>query len=138
MKYLYSVIAFVMLSISCTKTSDFETHLFASDIETHLFILSGQSNMAYLNPNVSFIPAVESVFGKDNVIIVKDAHSGQPIRRWYKNWKPAQGDKPMANGDLYDILMEKVKMVIEGNKVTTITFIWMQGEADAREKNGGV
>ena len=46
----------------------------------HLFILSGQSNMARLKPENSFIPAVESKFGKENVIVVKHAKGGQPIR----------------------------------------------------------
>jgi hypothetical protein len=44
------------------------------------------------------------------------AVSGQPIRRWYKQWKPAKnwkpakpGDEPpKATGDLYDRLMTKV------------------------------
>ena len=48
----------------------------------HLFILSGQSNMAGMDPKLSFIPAVEEKFGKENVIVVKDAHGGRPIRDW--------------------------------------------------------
>ena len=48
-----------------------------------LFILSGQTNMAGLNPNVSFTPAVVEAFGRENVIVVKDAQGGQPIRRWH-------------------------------------------------------
>ena len=55
---------------------------FAAD-GNHLFILSGQSNMAGLKPEESFIPAVEKEFGRDNVIVGKDAHGGQPIRRWF-------------------------------------------------------
>ena len=47
----------------------------------HLFILSGQSNMVGLRPNESFKPMVDREFGKQNVIVVKDAHSGQPIQR---------------------------------------------------------
>ena len=129
MQYLYIAILFVLLSISSSN---------ASDIETHLFILSGQSNMDNLNPSSSFIPAVEAEFGKDNVITVKDAHSGQPIRRWYKNWKPAQGDKPSGTGDLYDILIKQVNSSIKGKKLTTVTLVWMQGERDAREKHGDV
>ena len=39
----------------------------------HLFILSGQSNMDRLDPKVSFTPAVEAAFGKENVIVVKDS-----------------------------------------------------------------
>ena len=44
----------------------------------HLFILSGQSNMAGLRPQESFTPAVVAAFGKSEVIVVKDAHGGQP------------------------------------------------------------
>ena len=43
----------------------------------HLFILSGQSNMAGLKPEESFIPTVEKKFGKENVIVIKDAQ-GRP------------------------------------------------------------
>ena len=71
----------------------------------HLFILSGQSNMVGLKPEESFTPAVESYFGKDHVIVVKYAVGGQPIRRWYRNWKPLEGDEPEAQPDLYDSLM---------------------------------
>ena len=48
----------------------------------HLFILSGQSNMAKFNEKTTFIPAVEAAFGRENVIVVKDAQGGQPIQRW--------------------------------------------------------
>ena len=72
-----------------------------SDSAHHLFILSGQSNMAGLRPEESFIPNVEEAFGKDHVIVVKDALGGQPIRRWYKNWEAADGSRPESTGDLY-------------------------------------
>lgn len=92
----------------------------------HLFILSGQSNMARFKPELVFLPAVEAEFGKENVIVVKDAQGGQPIKRWY------------PRGDLYARLMEKVNPAITGHKIETITFIWMQGEADAKAGNAEV
>lgn len=104
----------------------------------HLFILSGQSNMSKLDPEISFIPNVEAEFGKNQVIIVKDALGGQPIRRWYKKWHPAHDHAPESNGDLYDQLMDKVNEAIKGEKISTVTFAWMQGERDAREKQGEV
>lgn len=104
----------------------------------HLFILSGQSNMAGLDPNESFTPTVEKAFGKENVIVVHDAQGGQPIRRWYKEWKPAEGDEPKATGDLYDRLMAKVHPAIAEEKMASVTFVWMQGERDAREEHGDV
>lgn len=105
---------------------------------THLFILSGQSNMVGLKPEVSFTPAVTKAFAGDEVIVVKDASGGQPIRRWYKKWKTAQGKGAANTGDLYDRLMNKVKKAVGGKKPVTITFVWMQGERDAREKHGEV
>ena len=107
--------------------------VWAGDKGSHLFILSGQSNMAGLNPELSFIPAVEKAFGKERVLVVKDALGGQPIRRWDKGWDtPIQG-KDYLGGDLYDRLMLKVSMTIRGQQIDSVTFVWMQGERDARE-----
>jgi hypothetical protein len=106
--------------------------------DVHLFILSGQSNMAGLRPELSFTPTVEKEFGKENVIVVKSAQGGQPIRRWFKEWKPADGPKPENNGDLYEKLVAGVRKASGERKVDTVTFVWMQGEADARQGHGGV
>ena len=54
--------------------------------KAHLFILSGQSNMERFDPAISFTPAVIEAFGKDSVIVVKDAKGSQPISRWDKEW----------------------------------------------------
>lgn len=110
----------------------------APERPVHLFILSGQSNMAGLDPAKSFTPAVEKALPGAEVLVVKDAESGQPIRRWYKKWKPARGEAPPRAGDLYDRLMTRVKKAAAGKKPATVTFVWMQGERDAREKHGEV
>ena len=104
----------------------------------HLFILSGQSNMGGLKPEESFVPAVVKAFGKENVIVVYDAMGGQPIRRWYKDWKFQEGQDPGKIGNLYERLMKKVSVATKGHSIASATFIWMQGERDAREKNGNV
>jgi hypothetical protein len=98
----------------------------------HVFILSGQSNMVRMNPKLSFIPKLEAEFGKDNIIVVKDAMGAQPISRWYKNWKSPKGDMPNVTGDLYDRLMTNVSDSIKNQQIASVTFIWMQGERDAR------
>ncbi len=123
---------FFLLASACTAIN-----LVAQDIN-HLFILSGQSNMAGLRPNESFTPAVARTFGIDDVIVVKDAVGGQPIRRWYQGWEPPEGNTTLAKPDLYDSLMHKVYPAINGKEITSITFIWMQGERDAREELGAV
>ncbi len=106
--------------------------------QEHLFILSGQSNMAGLDPAISFTPAVEEALGAEHVVVVKDAQGGEPIRKWYKKWRPADGAIPDATGELYDRLMDKVSAASEGRAFKTVSFIWMQGERDARESHGEV
>lgn len=100
----------------------------------HLFILSGQSNMVRLNPNITFLPELEKQFGSENIIIVKDAMGSQSIRRWFKKWESPTGQIPKIRGDLYDTLLIKVKDSIKNKKIKSVTFIWMQGERDARMK----
>ncbi len=104
----------------------------------HVFILSGQSNMEGLKPEESFTPAIEAKFGAENIILVKDAQGGKPIRRWYRDWKSLEGETPKAQPDLYESLMAKVYPAIENEIIATVTFIWMQGESDAKEKHGEV
>jgi hypothetical protein len=63
----------------------FATFACTAENPTHLFILSGQSNMARLDPAISFIPAVEKEFGKENVTVIHNAESGAAIENWYDN-----------------------------------------------------
>ena len=97
----------------------------------HLFILSGQSNMQGHRPEEAFTPTVEKALGKDKVIVVQDALGGQPIHRWWKQWKIPEGKKPAQSGDLYERLMSKVNSAIKGKKLASVSFVWMQGERDA-------
>lgn len=110
----------------------------SKDQGKHLFILSGQSNMVRLEPEESFIPIIKSEFGNDNIIVVKDAMGSQSIRRWYKDWKAPNGTIPKSRGDLYDRLLQKMNDSIKNQTIASVTFIWMQGERDARMKFGEV
>lgn len=125
------VFTFIISLILCASIS-------AEEMGKHLFILSGQSNMERLDPAISFTPRVEAAFGAENVLVVKDAEGGQPIRRWYKEWKSEDGVKGKENGDLYARLMVRVNEAVKGRDFDTVTFVWMQGETDAREGHGKV
>jgi len=129
MKYLWIVTLVAVVAVSPVN---------ANKQGKHLFILSGQSNMANLNPSISSTPTVEAAFGKENVIVVKDALGGQPIARWYKAWKPATGNPPKGSGNLYDRLMTKVNAAIKGQELASVTFVWMQGERDAKTGQAAV
>ena len=119
-----------LLSLSCVFIFSFSA--LADDHGKHLFILSGQSNMQGHRPDEAFSPMVEKALGKERVIVVQDALGGQPIHRWLKEWRDPKGEKPKQIGDLYDRLIGKVNAAIEGQKIKTVCFVWMQGERDAK------
>ena len=114
---------------------------------TRLFILSGQSNMVHFDPAPTFEPALRKAFPGDQIIVVKDAHVGQPIMKWYKKFKPPKGWVPSNKkptdggaadlkgppGKLYDTLMVKVKAATDNKQIDSITFVWMQGARDVFE-----
>ncbi len=99
----------------------------------HLILLSGQSNMANMDPARVFTPEVQKYFGAENVVVVKVAQKGQPIRRWFKKWN-VTGDQNSAEiGDLYEQLMKETATAMRGKSLKSATLIWMQGERDAKE-----
>jgi len=112
----------------------------SADDAKHLFILSGQSNMRGPLPE-SFRDAVSAVFGAENVIVVTHARPSQPIKRWYRAWQPPTGmtdEHPEQNGTLYDELMQAVQRATRKSEIASVTYIWMQGEADAGHGWGSV
>ena len=52
--------------------------------KTRLFILSGQSNMAGLNPDVSFTPTLKKAYPDDELVVVKSA---QHFYASYGSWR---------------------------------------------------
>ena len=90
--------------------------------------------MAGMDESLTFTPVVTKAFGKEGVIVVKNANSGQSIRSWAKSNHedppPTRGRVPKVRGELYDPLIKKVKVAIKGQSLQTVTLVWMQGESD--------
>lgn len=101
----------------------------------HLFILSGQSNMRRLNPDLTFTPTLKKAFPNDEIVVVKDAKGGTPIRFWSKPAASARSAQSPGSGALYDRLLGKVKRTLGKSTFDTVTFVWMQGETDAMKNN---
>ena len=111
---------------------------FAKDGGYHLFILSGQSNMQGMNPNIGLMPEAKKLFENTEVKYIKVAKGGRPIRLWVEEWNSiAEKHKLKARikkTEFYKpILNEFSKVVQEFNQPQSITFCWMQGERDAKE-----
>lgn len=119
--------------------------LSAADKPVHFFILSGQSNMAGMNPTLGFEPEAKTLFPDAEVVYFKVARGGQPIRYWVKEWddistkngidaKTKRARDKNKGTIYYEPIIEQYKKLIEQHpKPASVTFCWMQGERDAKE-----
>ena len=111
----------------------------AADKPVHIFILSGQSNMAGMNPKSGFEPEAKKLFPDAEVVYFKVAQGGRPIRLWVKQWDDLAAKhklKPRnATPQYYTQILSRYQQLLKKHpKPASVTFCWMQGERDAREK----
>lgn len=114
----------------------------AADKPVHIIILSGQSNMAGMNPKLGFEPETKKLFADAEVVYFKVARGGQPIRLWVKEWNEIAAkhgikaeSKQIKETKYYQPILKQYKQLIAKHpKPASVTFCWMQGERDAREK----
>ena len=105
---------------------------------THIFILSGQSNMAGMDPKVGFEDEAAKLFPDAEVRYFKVARGGQPIRLWVEQWdeiakKHGLAAKNAETKYYQPILSQYRELVSQDANPASVTFCWMQGERDARE-----
>ncbi len=104
----------------------------------HPFILSGQSNMAHLEPAIDFLPDAQALLPGAEVVCLKVAAMGEPICRWLSEWDritaAAQLRQRNKQGPVYyeQILAEFQKLQAQHPAFASITLCWMQGERDAK------
>jgi len=124
--------------LSLTFWISFLLYCSAEEGEYHLFILSGQSNMQGMNPNVGLMPEAKKLFGNTQVKFIKIAKGGRPIRLWVDEWNSIAEKHNLKarieKTEFYKpILNEFSKVVEQFDQPKSITFCWMQGERDAKE-----
>jgi hypothetical protein len=134
----------ILLAVAIALTLAGAGH--ADDKTVHIFILSGQSNMAGMNPKLGFEPEADKLFPDAEVVYFKVARGGQPIRYWVAEWDEiaakhgvdakAKRASEKNKGTIYyePILQQYKKLVAAHPKPASVTFCWMQGERDAREQ----
>jgi len=133
MKRLSLALSFLLASIAI-----------AADKPAHLFILSGQSNMAGMNPKLGFDPEAAKLFPDADVAYIKVAVGGMPIRYWVTEWndiatkhgidveKARAKDKNKGTTYYQIILTQFAELVKKHPNPASVTFCWMQGENDAK------
>lgn len=136
MKRILMLLCVMVLGVSVEAKGKPEIQLWSVDVvrgsvaegegqKFRLFILSGQSNMARLDHRSFILPNLEKAFPGDEILIVKSSKPGQPIKRWM--------DEKGKTNQLYKKLITKVKKELESRKPDSVTFMWMQGERDAKK-----
>ncbi len=111
----------------------------ANDKPVHIFILSGQSNMAGMNPKAGFEQEAAKLFPHAEVPYIKVAQGGRPIRLWVEQWNEIakkHGLNSTSDGTVYyEPIVEQFRTILAKHpQPASVTFCWMQGERDAREK----
>ena len=110
----------------------------AAEKPVHLFILTGQSNMQGLKPENSFLPEARKLLPDADVVHIKVARGGQPIRLWVAEWddiaeKAGLSQKNPQGPIYYKMIMEQLNPILkEHPQPASISFCWMQGERDAK------
>ena len=109
----------------------------------HLFVLSGQSNMAGMNPETGFMTEAKELFKDEKVVYIKVAKGGQPICRWLEEWQGIAKKNGLDEGhikrihkggkvEFYQPILDQYKEMVQKHpKFKSVTFCWMQGERDA-------
>jgi len=118
----------------------------AEEKPVHLFVLSGQSNMAGMDPERGFMSEAKKLFKDEKVVYLKVAKGGQPICRWLEEWDSIAEENGMEAGhrekflkgkgvEFYQPILDQYQELLKKYpKPASVTFCWMQGERDA---NGG-
>ena len=118
------------------------TAIFASESvaekPVHLFILSGQSNMAGMDPETGFMSEAKKLFKDEKVVYIKVAKGGQPICRWLEEWQDIAKKNGLEENhikrihrggkvEFYQPILDQYKgMVKKHPKFKSVTFCWMQ------------
>lgn len=111
----------------------------AADKPVHLFILSGQSNMAGMDPKTGFEPEAKKLFGDGEMAYLKVASGGKPIRLWVEEWNQITAKHKLDSTNEKTVFYEQIltqfaALVEKHGQPASVTFCWMQGERDAKEK----
>jgi hypothetical protein len=118
----------------------------AAERPVHILVLSGQSNMAGMNPELGLVPEAAAQFPDAGVAYLKIARGGQPIRYWVAEWDDiaakhgidveAKRARDKNKGTIYyqPILDQYNQLIEKYPDPASVTFCWMQGERDAKEE----
>ena len=86
-------------------------------------------------PEIGFAHAVAAEWPGSRIGIVKQAVGGTGIMAWAPQWNAADADitGDARKGPLYEKLLAKVRMALQGGNARLRGFLWLQGAKDMRD-----
>ena len=111
----------------------------------HVIILSGQT-MNGVDPKKGFEAEAQERFAGADVLYFKIAKGGAPIRLWVAEWndiatrhgvdvKAVRANDTTQGTLYYQPILDEYRKLIEGRAApASVTFCWMQGEQDGKDK----
>jgi len=83
-------------------------------------------------PEISFATEISKAYPNETIGIIKSATGGTGILAWSPSWTKEQADRSNDGnkGDLYIVLIDKVKAAQKSANIEIVGFLWQQGGKD--------
>lgn len=83
-------------------------------------------------PEISFANEIAKAYPNETIGIIKSATGGTGILAWSPNWTKEQANRTNdgKKGDLYKVLIDKVKAAQKEADIEIVGFLWQQGGKD--------
>ncbi len=86
-------------------------------------------------PEISFAEEISKAYPNETIGIIKSSFGGTGILAWSPNWTKEQADRSNdgMKGDLYKVLIEKIKAAQKEADIEIVGFLWQQGGKDMKK-----
>ena len=86
-------------------------------------------------PEISFAEEISKSCPENTIGIIKSSSGGTGILAWSPNWTREQADRSGdgRKGDLYKVLLDKIKAAQKEADLEIVGFLWHQGGKDTKE-----
>lgn len=83
-------------------------------------------------PEISLAEEISKSYPNETIGIIKSSFGGTGILAWSPNWTKEQADRTNdgRKGDLYKVLIDKVKAAQKEAEIEIVGFLWQQGGKD--------
>ncbi|MEM7013446.1 MAG: sialate O-acetylesterase, partial [Verrucomicrobiota bacterium] len=102
----------------------------------HLVMLTGDDRMLNLDEHESFVPLLKSGLADDDLVVVKAAYQRAHLGHWHNDWVGefrGREVRDSSQGWILHELIQKGRAAAGQSEIQSVTLVWAQGAADARE-----